>query len=72
MAAILVSEVLMPADKSTPPVVNLRLTPELLAQIDEYRFEKRFRSRVGAMKYLLNWALEQSPEPTPADHERWA
>lgn len=71
MAAILVSEVVMPADDK-PSVVNLRLTPELLAQIDEYRFSRRFKTRVGAMKYLLDWALERNPEPTPADHERWS
>jgi hypothetical protein len=27
---------------------------------------------VAAMKYLMDWALERNPEPTPADHERWS
>jgi hypothetical protein len=72
MVAILESGVAMPTDKTKQPVVNLALAPEFLAQIDEYRFERRFRSRVAAMKYLLDWALQHNPEPTPADHERWS
>lgn len=61
----------MPADEKTP-VVNLRLPSEFLGQIDEYRFDRRFKTRVGAIKYLLDWALRHNPEPTPADHERWS
>lgn len=71
MAAILVSEVAMPADNKSP-VVNLRLTPDFLAQIDEYRFERRFKTRMGAIKYLLNWALERHPEPTAEEREQWS
>lgn len=69
MAAILVPEGVMPADK-TNPVVNLRLTPEELAEIDEYRFTRRFKTRVGAIKYLLHWAIERGPEPTAEERER--
>lgn len=56
----------MPTDK-TKPVVNLPFEPEQLAQIDEYRFERRFRSRTAAIKFLLKWALTQDPEPRPED-----
>ena len=70
MAAILVSEVAMPADEKT--VVNLRLEPEFLARIDEHRFQYRWRSRMAAIKYLLDFALQSAPEPTLGDHERWS
>lgn len=36
---------------------------DLLARIDDYRFEHRFRSRAAAIKWLLEWALEQNPQP---------
>lgn len=65
VAAILVSEVAMPADKK--PVVNLPFEPELLDRIDEYRFDRRFRSRTAAIKFLLTWSLDRNPEPQPAD-----
>jgi hypothetical protein len=66
VAAILVSEVLMPADK-TKPVVNLRLDADLLEQIDEYRFEQRFRSRMAALEFLLRYAVKRKPVPSPEE-----
>lgn len=66
MGAILVSEVAMPTDKKKP-VVNLPFEPELLERVDEYRFDRRFRSRTAALMYLLTWALDRNPEPLPAD-----
>ena len=70
MAAILESEVLVPADKK--PLINVLMEPDLLARIDDFRFTHRFKSRAAAMKYLLDWAILQRPSPTPADHERWS
>lgn len=70
MRAILVSEVLMPPDKK--PLVNVLMEPELLARVDDFRFTHRFKSRAAAIKYLLDWALVRSPEPTLGDHERWS
>jgi hypothetical protein len=66
VAAILESGVFMPADK-TKPVVNLRLDADLLEQIDEYRFEQRFRSRMAALEFLLRYAVKQRPVPAPED-----
>jgi hypothetical protein len=58
----------MPADTK---LVTTLIDADLLAQIDDFRFGKRFKSRAAAMKFLMAWALERSPEPTPSDRERW-
>mgnify|MGYP000946336712 CR=1 FL=1 len=70
MRAIVVSEVLVPADKK--PLINVLMEPELLARVDDFRFSHRFKSRAATMKFLLDWALKKEPTPTPADHERWS
>jgi hypothetical protein len=69
MRGIVTPEVVMPADAK---LVNTLIDVDLLARIDDFRFSRRFKSRAAAMKYLMSWALERSPEPTPADHERWS
>lgn len=69
MRAIVTSEVLMPADAK---LVNTLIDVDLLARIDDFRFSRRFKSRAAAMKYLIDFALQQNPEPTLADHERWS
>ncbi len=35
----------------------------LLERIDDYRFNNRFPNRAAAIKWLLDWALQQNPEP---------
>ncbi|HZO29896.1 MAG TPA: hypothetical protein VFH48_28315 [Chloroflexota bacterium] len=69
MRGILAPEVGVPPDSK---LVNTLIDPELLARIDDFRFTRRFKSRAAAMKYLLDWALRQNPEPTPEDHDRWS
>jgi hypothetical protein len=69
MSAILESEVLVAADKT---LVHTLMEPALLERVDDFRFSRRFKSRAAAMKYLLSWALDREPQPTPADHERWS
>lgn len=69
MRGILAPEVAVPSDAK---LVNTLIDPELLTRIDDFRFTRRFKSRAAAMKYLLDWALRQSPEPTPEDHDRWS
>lgn len=69
MAAIVTSEVQMPADTK---LVTTLIDLDLLARIDDFRFSRRFKSRAAAMKYLMDWSLNRNPEPTPADHERWS
>lgn len=47
---------------STKPVLNLIMEPELIERIDDFRFANRFPSRAAAIKWLLTWALDQSPQ----------
>ncbi len=44
-------------------MLHVVVRPDLLKRLDDYRFEKRFPSRSAALKYLLDWALKQNPEP---------
>lgn len=69
MRGILASEVLMPTDDKT--MVHVQMENSLVGRLDDFRFSKRFPSRSAAMKYLLNWALERSPEPAPEELRRW-
>jgi len=50
----------MPSDK---PLLNFIIEPDLLKRIDDFRFKHRFESRAAAVKWLLEWALNQKPEP---------
>ena len=43
--------------------LSFLIETDLLARIDDYRFDNRFPTRVGAIKFLLAWALDQNPEP---------
>lgn len=54
----------MPTEK---PLVGLNVEQSLLDRIDDFRFEHRFPSRAAAIKWLLEWALEQHPQP-PNSH----
>lgn len=47
---------------SQKPFLNFVIEPELLKMIDDFRFENRFQSRAAAIKWLLEWALNQKPE----------
>jgi hypothetical protein len=35
----------------------------LLKRLDDFRFKHRFESRTDAIKWLLDWALNQKPAP---------
>lgn len=52
----------MPTSKDRQ-MLTFVVPKELLARIDDYRFEHRFRSRAAAIKWLLEWALAQNPQP---------
>jgi hypothetical protein len=52
-----------PTDK---PILNFVIDPDLLKRVDDFRYEKRFPTRAAAVKWLLEWALEQKPEPDNA------
>jgi hypothetical protein len=51
-----------PADKT---FLHFLIDPELLKRVDDFRFKNRFDSRAAAIKWLLEWALDQKPKPQP-------
>jgi len=48
-------------------LLNFVVSEELLARIDDFRFQWRFQSRAAAIKWLLDWAIRQAPEPPAQD-----
>ena len=46
--------------------VNFTLEPELNERLDAFWHRWRFKNKAAAMKWLLNWALDQKPNPTVA------
>ena len=48
------------ADKT---FLNIKVPEELIKRIDDYRFENRFNSKAEAVRFLLDWALDQNPKP---------
>jgi hypothetical protein len=49
------------------PLLNFLVEPELLKRIDDFRFKNRFESRAAAIKWLLDWALDQKPKPDSSE-----
>jgi hypothetical protein len=49
----------VPSDK---PFLSFIVDPSLLKRLDEFRFKHRFESRAAAIKWLLDWALDQKPK----------
>ena len=47
---------------SEKPYLNFVIEPELLKRIDDFRFTQRFPTRAAAIKWLLDWALDQKPD----------
>jgi Arc/MetJ-type ribon-helix-helix transcriptional regulator len=43
-------------------IINILIPDELLEQIEDYRFQKRFKNRAEAIRYLLEYAVKHSPE----------
>lgn len=50
---------------SQKPMLTFVIDDALLRRIDDYRFEHRFESRAAAIKWLMEWALDQTPQPSP-------
>jgi len=48
---------------SIKPILNFVANPELIKRLDDFRFKNRFESRAAAIKWLLDWALDQKPKP---------
>jgi hypothetical protein len=52
--------VYMPADRQ---LLNFIVEKDLLERVDDFRFQNRFATRAGAIKWLLDWAIRQAPSP---------
>jgi hypothetical protein len=48
-------------------MVHMRIEPNLLNRLDDFRFKHRFESRTEAARWLLNWALDQKPKPEESE-----
>jgi hypothetical protein len=48
-----------PSDKQ---YLNFIVEPELLKRLDDFRYKNRFPTRAAAIKWLLDWALDQKPK----------
>jgi hypothetical protein len=48
---------------SDKPFLHFVLDSDLLKRVDDFRFKYRFTSRAAAIKWLLEWALDQKPKP---------
>jgi hypothetical protein len=44
-------------------ILNFVATKEFIEKIDDYRFAHRFQTRAEAIRFLIDWALEQNPKP---------
>ena len=45
-------------------IINILIPDKLLEQIEDYRFKKRFKNRAEAIRYLLEFAVQQNPDYT--------
>ena len=48
----------MPDEKT---MLNFLIEKTLLKRVDDFRFKYRFDNRTAAIKWLLDWALDQKP-----------
>lgn len=46
---------------SEKPLLNFVIGPDLLKRIDDFRYKQRFPTRAAAIKWLLEFALNQKP-----------
>ncbi len=48
---------------SKKPFLSFVIGEELLKEIDDFWHDNHFQSRAAAIKWLLEWALNQNPSP---------
>jgi hypothetical protein len=51
---------------SDKPFLSFLVDDALLKRLDDFRFKNRFPTRAAAIKWLLEWALDQKPRPEAA------
>jgi len=52
---------------SEKPMLTFVIDIDLLNRVDDFRYDNRFPTRAGAIRWLLEWALKQTP---PSDKHR--
>lgn len=45
------------------PFLHVQIPADLKARLQDYRFERRFKTEAEAVRFLLEWALGQNPSP---------
>ncbi len=53
--------------QSDKPYLNFVIDESLLKRIDDWRFKHRFATRAAAVKWLLEFALDQKPTSPKAE-----
>lgn len=53
----------MPREK---PLIQFVMEKERIRRIDTWRYAHEFPTRAAAIKWLLEFALDQNPDPEPA------
>ena len=53
--------------KEGKPLINILMTPEELAELDEWRFNNRFAARSEAMRWLLKAGMRKMPTVSPEE-----
>lgn len=48
---------------TSKPILNFVIEPALLKRIDDFYYENRFPRRASAIRWLLDFALKQKPQP---------
>jgi hypothetical protein len=56
-----------PSDK---PMLTFVIDRDLLSRVDDFRYENRFPTRAGAIRWLLDWALRRGPRPVQTRRSR--
>jgi hypothetical protein len=57
-------------DNKAKPLLIFNIEPDLLEQVEVFRYKHRFPQRSGAIKFLLRAALKINPKPEPSDLKR--
>lgn len=55
--------------KPRKPLVNILMTPEELAELDEWRFHNRFPARSQAMLWLMKTKMRETPTVPPEERQ---
>jgi hypothetical protein len=54
------------------PLVNILMSHEDLAELDEWRHNNRFAARAEAMRFLMKLAMRTKPRISPEDRRELA